>query len=58
MQKNFGVDTEFMWHDLPINSKTKQLLQTCVYQKFDPLVESAKVASVDTVFAEVCATFC
>jgi hypothetical protein len=24
----FGVDTEFMWHDLPINSATKQLLQT------------------------------
>lgn len=24
----FGVDTEFMWHDLPINSSTKALLQT------------------------------
>ena len=24
----FGVDTEFMWQDLPINSRTKQLLQT------------------------------
>jgi hypothetical protein len=23
-----GVDTEFMWHDLPINSTTKQFLQT------------------------------
>jgi hypothetical protein len=26
--KNFGVDTEFMWQDLPVNSQTKQLLQT------------------------------
>lgn len=24
----FGLDTEFMWHDLPINSATRQLLQT------------------------------
>jgi opacity protein-like surface antigen len=24
----FGVDTEFMWQDLPINSRTKQFLQT------------------------------
>jgi len=24
----FGVDAEFMWHDLPINSATRQLLQT------------------------------
>ena len=24
----FGVDSEFMWHDLPINSMTKQFLQT------------------------------
>jgi hypothetical protein len=24
----FGVDTEYMWHDLPINSQTKSLLQT------------------------------
>ena len=23
-----GVDTEYMWHDLPINSTTKQFLQT------------------------------
>jgi len=23
-----GVDTEYMWHDLPINSMTKQFLQT------------------------------
>jgi len=26
--KIFGLDTEFMWHDLPINSATRQLLQT------------------------------
>lgn len=26
--KYLGVDTEFMWHDLPINSSTKALLQT------------------------------
>jgi opacity protein-like surface antigen len=26
--RHFGVDSEFMWHDLPINSATKQLLQT------------------------------
>jgi hypothetical protein len=26
--KVVGVDTEFMWHDLPINSATKELLQT------------------------------
>jgi opacity protein-like surface antigen len=26
--KRFGLDTEFMWHDLPVNSQTKQLLQT------------------------------
>ena len=26
--KNIGVDSEFMWHDLPINSKTKESLQT------------------------------
>ena len=26
--KVIGVDTEFMWHDLPINSATKELLQT------------------------------
>jgi opacity protein-like surface antigen len=26
--KALGVDTEFMWHDLPINSATKELLQT------------------------------
>jgi opacity protein-like surface antigen len=26
--KNVGVDTEFMWQDLPINSATKQLLLT------------------------------
>ena len=26
--RHFGIDTEFMWHDLPINSATKQLLQT------------------------------
>ena len=26
--KIFGVDTEFMWQDLPINSRTKALLQT------------------------------
>jgi hypothetical protein len=26
--KNFGVDTEFMWHDLPVNSHTRDLLQT------------------------------
>lgn len=26
--KNFGIDTEFMWQDLPVNSKTKQLLMT------------------------------
>lgn len=26
--KHIGVDTEFMWHDLPINSQTKQALQT------------------------------
>jgi len=26
--RHFGVDTEFMWHDLPINSQTKALLQT------------------------------
>jgi hypothetical protein len=26
--KNFGLDTEFMWHDLPINSATKNLLAT------------------------------
>jgi opacity protein-like surface antigen len=25
---HLGVDGEFMWHDLPINSTTKQLLQT------------------------------
>ena len=24
----FGVDSEYMWHDLPINSATKQFLQT------------------------------
>jgi len=27
-RKNFGVDSEFMWHDLPINSATKEHLQT------------------------------
>jgi len=26
--KHIGVDSEFMWHDLPINSKTKESLQT------------------------------
>jgi hypothetical protein len=26
--RNFGVDSEFMWQDLPINSTTKQLLLT------------------------------
>ena len=26
--KNFGVDSEFMWQDLPINSTTKQLIGT------------------------------
>jgi hypothetical protein len=26
--RHFGVDTEYMWHDLPINSATKQALQT------------------------------
>lgn len=26
--KLFGVDSEFMWHDLPINSQTKALLTT------------------------------
>ncbi len=26
--KVVGVDAEFMWHDLPINSRTKDLLQT------------------------------
>jgi hypothetical protein len=26
--KVLGVDTEFMWHDLPINSATRQLRQT------------------------------
>ena len=26
--KNIGVNTEFMWHDLPINSATRQLLRT------------------------------
>ena len=26
--KDFGVDSEFMWHDLPVNSATKQLLST------------------------------
>jgi len=26
--KRFGVDTEFMWNDLPINSSTLDLLQT------------------------------
>ena len=26
--KTFGADAEFMWHDLPINSATKALLQT------------------------------
>ena len=26
--RHFGVDTEFMWHDLPINSATKDRLQT------------------------------
>jgi len=26
--KHVGVDTEFMWNDLPINSATKQALQT------------------------------
>jgi hypothetical protein len=24
----FGIDTEYMWHDLPINSRTKALLTT------------------------------
>jgi len=24
----FGLDTEYMWHDMPINSATKNLLQT------------------------------
>jgi Outer membrane protein beta-barrel domain len=28
LTSTFGVDSEFMWHDLPINSSTKQLLQT------------------------------
>lgn len=27
-RRNFGVDSEFMWHDLPINSATKERLQT------------------------------
>ena len=27
-KKFLGVDTEFMWHDLPINSSTLKLLQT------------------------------
>ncbi len=28
LTKNIGVNTEFMWHDLPINSATRQLLRT------------------------------
>jgi hypothetical protein len=28
LAKYFGVDTEFMWQDLPVNSATKALLQT------------------------------
>lgn len=28
LTKNIGVDTEFMWQDLPINSTTRQILRT------------------------------
>lgn len=28
LTKNIGVNTEFMWHDLPINSTTRQFLGT------------------------------